>query len=280
MTKISESSKKIKHPRYFGKRASRRLAKQGSNILFPLFIPILFKQCFSFIYLLVITTSNLPKSGDVDERNPLNIYDASTLSYIHGQKASDNLDKSSEGNSTNADQCRALLNEKLRKNPSDIQTWLAFVKLQNMNFEVADDNRKNVNKKKTGNQNQRALLERKVSILDKALEHNPHSVELISTRLELGADFWDRTKLEQEWKNTLFLNPESSYLWKKYIAFTEGYFESFTASHATKAYATCLQKLVQVQNPSFSLHQRSTNDLQEALIGLYLIVVFASCYFS
>jgi len=201
------------------------------------------------------------------------------LSYIHGQnKASDSLKESCQGNSNNADQCRALLNEKLRKNPFDIQTWLTFVKLQDMNFEL-DDYGINVKKKKTGNRNQRALLERKISILDKALEHNPHNVELITTRLELGEDFWDRTLLEQEWKNTLFLNPKSSYLWKKYIAHTEGYFESFSVSHVTRAYATCLQKLVQVQNPSFSLHQRSSNDLQDALIGSYLFTFFAFSFY-
>ena len=206
---------------------------------------------------------NLPKAENVDGKNPLGIYDANTLSYINGgQPISESSEKKTEEKSS-ADRMSVLLNEKLRKNPHDVQTWLAFVNIQDINsFQTVEENSSNKLENHKEKTSCRALMERKVSILDKAIENNPQSIQLIATRLDIASHYWSPPAMEQEWKNALFLNPvshdllyfsiffphmsfvnyfisflqiqDSEILWKKYLAFIEGHFESFSISNVLK----------------------------------------------
>ena len=153
---------------------------------------------------------NLPKAENVDGKNPLGIYDANTLSYINGgQPISESSEKKTEEKSS-ADRMSVLLNEKLRKNPHDVQTWLAFVNIQDINsFQTVEENSSNKLENHKEKTSCRALMERKVSILDKAIENNPQSIQLIATRLDIASHYWSPPAMEQEWKNALFLNPVS-----------------------------------------------------------------------
>ena len=233
--------KKPKAIRYFGRRALKRLAK----VIHP-----------------------LPIQPQLSERNPLGIYDASTVMYIQGHTAESKDDQSfGEKEEVAITRQTALFNEKLRGNPHDIDLWLSFVEHQNVAcFMASEDNSDNQPKTQGRNRHHRALLERKVSILDKAILQNPKNVELITARLKIAAEFWDATSLHQEWRNMLFINPMSVQLWQEYLNFVECYFEGFSVTQVLKGYANCIQKLTQMQQPSFASHQRPPN-LEEDMIG-------------
>lgn len=202
------------------------------------------------------------------ERDPLGIYDSSTLSYVQGAC----VDKSTSKESI-LKECDSLLtnfNQKLRENPHDVKLWLKFVEYQKSDFvpraEVSGKNAAKLGFQQK-NLHVKALLERKVSILEKAIEHNPKNVELITARMKLLGNFWEINALQNEWRNLLFVNPMSIELWKEHLTSLECSFEGFSVSQVLKAYSHCFQKLIQMQNPSFAVHQRPAH-LDELLIGL------------
>lgn len=235
---------KCKPLRYFGKKAQIRLAKINS-------LP-----CVQ------------PK---LSESNPLGVYDKSTIKYIEGQGyvTEPNKEQSLWGEEMEAARKTALFNEKLRKNPNDITLWMLFVEHQDTCFSQSESisDSENINsKKQSKSSSHRALLERKVSIFDKAIEQNPKNVDLITARLNLAMEYWDASALHQEWRNVLFVNPALLQLWKEYLRFMENYFEGFNVTQILKAYANCLQKLMQMTHSSFAVHQRPSY-LEESMIG-------------
>ncbi|XP_057380946.1 nuclear exosome regulator NRDE2-like [Daphnia carinata] len=238
------SLKKSKKHRYFGKNALKRLTK------------------------IAITE---PPQPLLTETNPLGIYDSSTASYIEGKKAGKTNDEQTLGGKEfEIPRQTALFNEKLRENPHDVNLWLSFIEHQNaasLLMENDSDSSQSQHKKSGRNLHRRALLERKIAILDKAIKHNPKSVKLLTARLNVAAEYWDVPTLHQEWRNVLFLNPVSIELWNEYQNFIENNFEGFSVALALKTYASCFQKLLQMQHPSFASHQRPAH-LEEFIIDI------------
>ena len=235
--------KKQKPPRYFGKRAIRRISKP----------PIHVKQ-------------EIPS-----DRNPLGIYDVGTVMYIQGQSAPETTDDIPVINKEEdrVKQKNAEYNKKLKQEPQNIQLWLEFIDFQDSPEAqrlVTNAIHTASKEKQLKNLHKRALLERKVSILDKAIEMNPKCVELITTKLQIASEYWEAGNLQQEWKRILFVLPMSIDLWKKYLSFTENYFEGFSVNSVLKSYSSCIQKMIQMQHPSFSSHQRPAH-LEEHMIG-------------
>lgn len=234
------AGKKNKPTRYFSKKAHRKVLKN------------------------VESTNTIPQTS---ERNPLGIYDTGTLMYIQGQgdvEEKSNIPKleREKGDITHQ---TALFNEKLREKPHDIDLWLSFVEHQDLvSSHMYDDT--SCNEKQDRIPHQKAILERKVSILDKAIEQNPKNVELLSARLKIAAEYWDTSVLHQEWRNILFNNPSLIQLWKEYLNFVECRFEGFNVTSVLKVYNSCLQKLTQMLHPSFASHQRPAH-LEEFILG-------------
>ena len=235
---------KSKPQRYFGKKSLRKLAK----------------------------VINIPeKPQEASETNPLGIYDSSTALYIQGNHiANSDVPPAVRDREFEISHQTALFNEKLRENPHDIDLWLSFIDHQNIaSFSVIEEDA-NSSKKKPKNHGRslhpRALLERKMAILDKAIERNQKSIKLLTARLNIAAEYWDLSAMHQEWRNVLFVNPMSIELWKEYLNFIEFSFEGFTVAQVLKAYASCMQKLIQMQQPSFAAHQRPEN-LEDFMIG-------------
>ena len=257
--------KKPKPVRYFGKRATARLSKSAQP---------------------VIVEKPTPKETP---RNPLGIYDASTVLYVQGRRAAEEQQSAPtvETDEELTKRETTLFNEKLRQNPHDIQLWLSFIQFQDkIRFSGSEESlpKEKKHHKVDGKilfsdlrikvtspsllQNyQKALMERKISILDKALEHNPKSEKLLTAKLRTGAEFREAAALQQEWRNALFIRPESIRLWKDYLHFCQSYFEGFTVQQVLKAYAGCLHKLAQMQHPSFAAHQRPAN-LEDQMVDI------------
>ena len=219
--------------------------------------------------------AQLPKSAPIlpqlTETNPLGVYDANTVLFIQGQKAA-TIEESSpvETENDKIQRQTTLFNEKLRKDPHDIQLWKDFIEFQDT-ARFITSGKESLSKDKPGKSlHQRALLERKISILDKAIESNPKNEFLINFRLHIATDYWDLSTLQLEWRNTLFAHPMSIYLWKKYLSFAENFFEGFSVQLALKAYTSCMKKLIQIQSPSFTSHLKPSN-LEENMIGILFV---------
>ena len=235
--------KKSKPSRYFHKRAIKRIAQ---------------------------STKSAPILPQLTETNPLGVYDANTVLFLQGQKAAAPEEILSV--ETEDDKIRrqtTLFNEKLRKDPHNIHLWTEFIEFQDTARFVSDKKELQIKEKPRKSLHERALLERKISILDKAIENNPKNEFLINFRLQIAAEYWDLSALQLEWRNTLFAHPMSIFLWKKYLSFMENFFEGFSVQTVLKAYSNCIKKLIQIQNPSFTSHAKPSN-LVEHMIGTVL----------
>lgn len=218
------------------------------------------------------TLKRVPEEKQMEEGRTLaSIYDSSTLSYVQGNCSKQTTSEDLFLRASNISSLPlAHMNQKLRENPHDIDLWLMFVELQTSNFSAVTNEENGSHEITIPNSNRsmknKALLERKVSILEKAIQLNPKNVDLGIARMKLLAEFWETSALHQEWRNILFVNPMSTELWKEYLTTLEGSFEGFTVAQVLKAYSSCFQKLIQMQNPSFAAHQRPEN-LDELMIG-------------
>ncbi|CAB1335387.1 unnamed protein product [Coregonus sp. 'balchen'] len=194
--------------------------------------------------------------------NPLGVYDSSTSLWLQG-KGKAEQGKVEEQTSTPRDNAAAMLaervedfNRRLRETPTDTHTWLQFVHFQD---EVAgapgvfgDISENETERRK---RSVRATLEKKVAILDRAVENNPSCVELKLERLRLCRELWEPAALLKEWKKLVFLHPNSAPLWRKYLLFTQSHFSTFSVSKVNAVYGKCLSTLAAVQDGSMVSHQ-------------------------
>ena len=96
--------------------------------------------------------------------------------------------------------------------------WLDYVDFQDsaygdsdfqLNNENEDGSEKKKKKSKVGDVRIRskAIVEKKLSIIKSALDHNPKSVKLSIKRLDLSKEIMDSTTLNTQWRELLFLFP-------------------------------------------------------------------------
>lgn len=106
-------------------------------------------------------------------------------------------------------QMTASYNRKLAENSADIDTWLDYVKFQDAIFQFEKTYRKGSIAKGL-----RVTAERKLSILDKALSHNPDCERLMRERLNIAVSnnnntvYWSTEHLqtiEQQYKIMLII---------------------------------------------------------------------------
>ena len=111
----------------------------------------------------------------------------------------------------------------MRQEPENIELWLEYIDFQDIaladsDFELQIANQMittNTEKKKKSKDSKvflrsKAIVEKKLSIIKSALDHNPKSVKLSIKRLELSKEIMDSTTLNRQWKELLFLFPGTS----------------------------------------------------------------------
>lgn len=112
----------------------------------------------------------------------------------------------------------------------------------------------------------KVTLEKKIAILERAIESNPGSVKLKLARLELCKELWEPSTLLKEWKKLVFLHPNNTELWKKYLLFCQSQFSTFSVLKVNSIYGKCLTTLAAVHDGSMVSHP-ALPGTEEAILG-------------
>lgn len=117
------------------------------------------------------------------------------------------------------------------------------------------------------------VLEKKLAILERAIESNPSNVDLKLARLKLCTEFWEPPALIKEWQKLIFLHPNNPEMWKKYLLFCQSQFTTFSVSKINSLYGKCLTTLAAVQDGSMVSHPLLPGT-EEAMLGKVLSVSY------
>ncbi|XP_050753929.1 nuclear exosome regulator NRDE2 isoform X1 [Gymnogyps californianus] len=229
----------------------------------------------AFIPVFQMETDN---PSDPTEVNPLGIYDPSTTVWLQGKGC-----KSADHEPVNTQQTiqepginvNSILmtkveehNKKVRENPRDINAWMEFVSFQDELMRgpspYASKGEQEVRRKSL-----KLILEKKLAILERAIESNPSNVDLKLARLKLCTEFWEPPALIKEWQKLIFLHPNNPELWKKYLLFCQSQFTTFSVSKINSLYGKCLTTLAAVQDGSMVSHPLLPGT-EEAMLAIFI----------
>uniref|UniRef100_T1IPR7 Uncharacterized protein n=1 Tax=Strigamia maritima TaxID=126957 RepID=T1IPR7_STRMM len=159
-------------------------------------------------------------------------------------------------------------NQYLRENPKDEDKWMEFIKFQDNAIEVTFQDEKN---RKIS---ERAIFERKISVLDKAIETNPTSIKLVVAKMKICEHYWESAELKKEWQKILFTHPNNILVWDNYLLFLQSHFSTFSFSTVVKGYAKCFSKLNSLLEGTFISHSPPPD-----LAGHMLRILLKFCQF-
>ncbi|XP_004837131.1 protein NRDE2 homolog [Heterocephalus glaber] len=205
--------------------------------------------------------------------NPLGIYDQSTTQWLQGQGPSEQESKQPD---SQPDRETAVLkakveefNRKVRENPRDIQLWMAFVAFQDEVMKSPGLYAIEEGEQEKRKKSLKLVLEKKLAILERAIESNQSSVDLKLAKLKLCAEFWEPSTLVKEWQKLIFLHPNNTALWQKYLLFCQSQFSTFSVSKIHSLYGKCLSTLSAVKDGSMLSHP-ALPGTEEAMFALFL----------
>ena len=130
------------------------------------------------------------------------------------------------------------LNKLLSDNPNDVGSWLELVRCQNS--EVRSDS---LSQGSTPDKLASTVAEIQASILDRALEKNPSSIELKLAQLEVCDGIWDAEKIAAEWKKIVFQHVGDPSVWRSYLRYMRSSFRTFSSSRVTAVYVRAISTL-------------------------------------
>ncbi|XP_008591874.1 PREDICTED: protein NRDE2 homolog [Galeopterus variegatus] len=205
--------------------------------------------------------------------NPLGIYDQSTTQWLQGQGPSEQESKQpvSQADSENAILKAKVeeFNRRVRENPRDIQLWMAFVAFQDEVMKSPGLYAIEEGEQEKRKRSLKLILEKKLAILERAIESNQSSVDLKLAKLKLCTEFWEPPTLLKEWQKLIFLHPNNTALWQKYLLFCQSQFSTFSVSKIHNLYGKCLSTLSAVKDGSILSHP-ALPGTEEAMFALFL----------
>ncbi|XP_008300151.1 protein NRDE2 homolog [Stegastes partitus] len=191
--------------------------------------------------------------------NPLGVYDSSTALWLQGKGQQDQQKQDNQtGESTVLLAGRTEeFNRRLREQPADAQLWIEFIRYQDELSAAAfggEEEQQSNDSAEHRKSSYKAVLEKKLSIAERAVATNPLCIALQLERLRICQELWEPSVLAKEWKKLVFLHPNSATLWREYLLFTQSYFSNFTVSKVNSAYGKCLSMLSAVRDGSMVSH--------------------------
>ncbi|XP_008146641.2 nuclear exosome regulator NRDE2 isoform X1 [Eptesicus fuscus] len=205
--------------------------------------------------------------------NPLGIYDQSTTQWLQGQGPAEQESKQPD---SQPDRENALLkarveefNRRVRENPRDTQLWMAFVAFQDEVMRSPGLYAIEEGEQEKRKRSLKLILEKKLAILERAIDSNPSSVDLKLAKLKLCTEFWEPSTLVKEWQKLIFLHPNNTALWQKYLLFCQSQFSTFSISKIHSLYGKCLSTLSAVKDGSILSHPELPGT-EEAMFALFV----------
>ncbi|KAI9313832.1 NRDE-2, necessary for RNA interference-domain-containing protein [Dichotomocladium elegans] len=205
---------------------------------------------------------------------------------IEGPKARDeeeaesDEDDDSEGESFDEYVRRRTIesNRHLDTHPHDVDAWLAFIEFQDeaaKGLNTGSDSK--IGRSKA---NKASLNEVKMSIFEKALEHNPNDEKLLLAYLESGEQTWDTLTLLREWDKALKKNPESIRLWADYINLRQTNFASFSFTQCIKVFEDCILTLNRMARRLQRSRKEEDNlEARESIESIMVYIFLRACLF-
>jgi hypothetical protein len=168
-------------------------------------------------------------------------------------------------------------NAMLRDTPNNEQLWLDYVAFQDIalgnndftssNVQDGIEGEVKINKKTEKARNvilrNKAVIEKKLSILKTASEKNPRSILLAVERLKHSKELYDNATLDRQWKELIFMFPRNVEVWKYYLSFSASHFTNFSVNKMGKSYKNFFLKLKQMHgqgNKNFSESSQQNDD--------------------
>ncbi|KAM8916495.1 nuclear exosome regulator NRDE2 [Spinachia spinachia] len=239
-------------------------------------------------------TSFLPLADDVGNKegetgvrvqtclvNPLGVYDSSTALWLQGkgkQEQTEQQQGHQHQQDSEAGKSEAPLagrteefNRRLREQPADAQLWIQFIRYQDELTATefgGEEEQRGSDAAERRKSSYRAVLEKKLSIAERAVATNHGCVALQLERLRICQELWEPSLLAKEWKKLVFLHPNSAPLWREYLLFAQSYFSNFTVSKVHSAYGKCLSTLSAVRDGSMVSHP-ALPGLEEDMLDIF-----------
>ncbi|KAI8505433.1 Protein nrde2 [Branchiostoma belcheri] len=210
-------------------------------------------------------------------------YAAPTQVYIRGQVwagetpakqeqgGAEEEQEEKEGETSEESICRLTTeyNQTLRENPHNVQTWLDFVDFQDRVMQHGPVTAFSESEREKRKKTSLALTEKKVAILERAIEANPSNPRLTLQHLKLCREFWDNKKLTNRWKEFAFKFPNDPSVLREYLLFSQSHFGTFTTSKVHSLYGKCISRLRAILDGTFKSH-RPLPHTEEQLLELFV----------
>ncbi|KAJ8792142.1 hypothetical protein J1605_019993 [Eschrichtius robustus] len=132
--------------------------------------------------------------------NPLGIYDEATTQWLQGRGPSGQESKQPESQPNRENVLLKAkveeFNRRVWENPRDVQLWMAFVAFQDEVMRSPGLYAIEEGEQEKRKRSLRLVLEKKLAILERAVESNPSSVDLKLAKLQLCTEFWEPSTLD------------------------------------------------------------------------------------
>ncbi|KAI8051900.1 NRDE-2, necessary for RNA interference-domain-containing protein [Gilbertella persicaria] len=201
------------------------------------------------------------------------LWDSSDVDYrsIEGNKVKHIEEKEEveeEGESFDDQMRRRTIeyNRALDQNPKNVSLWLEFIQFQDEAARGLDPTAS------TSQKNRTSLNEVKLSIFEKALDHNPTSEELIHAYLACGAEVWETIRLLRKWDTVLKDHPDSIRLWSDYINLRQTNFASFSFTQCVHVFEDALAVLGKYA-------QQAHGERKEDIESIMVYILLRACLF-
>ncbi|XP_067848289.1 nuclear exosome regulator NRDE2 [Heptranchias perlo] len=209
-------------------------------------------------------------SGTITWFNPLGVYDASTALWLQGKGQVQQEEKGRVPLDSSKQVAKVeKFNKMLREDPGDIQTWMEFVHFQDELMKGPNPYTATAAESEKRKRSRRVVLEKKLAILERAIESNPNNADLKVARLGLCKESWEPSSLVNEWKKVVFHHPNNTALWQRYLLFCQSQFSIFSASKVNGVYGKCLSTLAAALDGTLVSHP-ALPDTEEAMLAIFL----------
>ena len=158
-------------------------------------------------------------------------------------------------------------NQTLEKNPKDVETWLEFSLFQEKFASLVGN---------VGRHGVRSVLEKKLSILKRAMKELPNSIPIVSAYVGTFEELNANSEADEEWQSALWRIPGQPRLWQEYIAFKNAQFSSFSVGAVRETYSRAfrsilaLKRQLEMDHESQQVFDCTPEQLESQMMDLFL----------